>query len=264
MRAGYEFVDWFLDDITFANSAFPLTPTGDTTVYAKWEIDDADSTAPTTTAPVVSISLGSQVGTSAPLYLEWTGADNVGGSGIASYDVEGSRNRGRAWATVVSSVVNPFFSLDTPATGTLIYRVRARDVAGNVGEWAVGEKLSPQLLKETDRLARYRGFWTRLRGAQYTNNAATTAQRTRDSVTITFTGRSFAILASTGPGAGLLRISINGTVVATVDLWAPATAVRQVVWQESWGTVSRRSILLVATRATRVVHVEIDGFVTLK
>jgi hypothetical protein len=34
--------------------------------------------------------------------------------------------------------------------------------------------------------------------------------------------------------------------------------------QESWGTVERRTVLLVATRATRVVHVEIHGFVTLQ
>ena len=35
-RTGYDFDGWFTDDITFASSAFPLTPTGDTTVYAKW------------------------------------------------------------------------------------------------------------------------------------------------------------------------------------------------------------------------------------
>jgi hypothetical protein len=33
---------------------------------------------------------------------------------------------------------------------------------------------------------------------------------------------------------------------------------------ESWGTTKRRSILLVATRASRTVHVEINGFVTLQ
>ena len=38
-RTGYDFAGWFRDDITFATSAFPLTPTGDTTVYAKWDID---------------------------------------------------------------------------------------------------------------------------------------------------------------------------------------------------------------------------------
>jgi len=223
-----------------------------------------DTTAPTTSAPVVSISLGSQAGSTAPLHLEWTGADNDGGSGIQSYDVEVSRNSGRTWGTVESSVEVASFNLDAPATGTLVYRVRARDVVGNVGAWVSGEKLSPRLLKETDHSARYRGGWIRLSGERYTNRLTATAQRAGDSVTITFTGRSFAILASTGPSAGLLRISVNGTVVATVDLWAPTTAVRQVVWLESWGTAERRSILLVATRASRTVHVEIDGFVTLQ
>ena len=264
-RTGYGFVDWFLDDITFVNSAFPLTPTGDTTVYAKWlTVHAGDSTAPTTTAPVVSISLGSQVGTSAPLYLEWTGADNSGGSGIGSYDVEVSNNSGRTWATVVSSLVDPLLDLEVKTSGTLIYRVRARDVAGNVGEWALGQKLAPQLLKETDRAARYRGRWMRLRGGQYTNHMATSAQRSGDSITLTSTGRSLGILASTGPGAGIMRISVNGTLVATVDLWAPTATVRQVVWQASWETAARRTVLLVATRASRTVHVEIDGFVTLK
>ena len=34
--------------------------------------------------------------------------------------------------------------------------------------------------------------------------------------------------------------------------------------KETWGTTKRCSILLVATRARRTVHVEIDGFVTLQ
>ena len=265
-RTGYDFAGWFRDDITFATSAFPLTPTGDTTVYAKWDLieDDADLIAPITTAPVVSISLGSQVGSSAPLNLEWTGADNVGGSGIASYDVEASRNSGQTWVVVASSLGDPFFSLNAPATGALIYRVRARDVAGNVGDWVLGQKISPQLLRETDRAARYRGFWARLRGAQYTNNAATSAQRRRDAITLTTTSRSLGILASTGPSAGIMQISVNGTLVATVDLWAPTATARQVVWQASWETAVRRTVLLVVAQASRTVHVEIDGFVTLR
>ena len=265
-RASYDFAGWFRDDITFATSAFPLTPTGDTTVYAKWDLieDDADLIAPITTAPVVSISLGSQVGSSAPLNLEWTGADNVGGSGIASYDVEASRNSGQTWVVVASSLGDPFFSLNAPATGALIYRVRARDVAGNVGDWVLGQKISPQLLRETDRAARYRGFWARLRGAQYTNNAATSAQRRRDAITLTTTSRSLGILASTGPSAGIMQISVNGTLVATVDLWAPTATARQVVWQASWETAVRRTVLLVVAEASRTVHVEIDGFVTLR
>ena len=264
-RTGYGFFDWFLDDITFVNSAFPLTPTGDTTVYAKWlTVHAGDSTAPTTTAPVVSISLGSQVGTSAPLHLEWTGADNDGGSGIGSYDIQVSRDGGRTWATVASYLEEPSFNLDAPALATLVYKVRARDVAGNVGEWVSGQRLSPRLLKETDRAARYRGHWVQLRGRHYTNSLAKAAQRTGDSIAITSIGRSIGILASTGPKAGILRISVNGSVVATVDLWAPTATVRQVVWQASWETAARRTVLLVATRASRTVHVEIDGFVTLK
>ena len=35
-RAGYVFGGWYLDDGTFLNAAFPLTPTVDTSVYAKW------------------------------------------------------------------------------------------------------------------------------------------------------------------------------------------------------------------------------------
>ena len=35
-RAGYVFGGWYLDDGTFLNAAFPLTPTVDTSVHAKW------------------------------------------------------------------------------------------------------------------------------------------------------------------------------------------------------------------------------------
>jgi len=72
-RSGYVFGGWFLDDSTFLNTAFPLTPTADTSVHAKWTAASGGG--------------GGASGTSAPTNLSTpflTGYTSVGSSITAS------------------------------------------------------------------------------------------------------------------------------------------------------------------------------------
>jgi chitinase len=80
-----------------------------------------------TTAPGVPTGLATSGRTSSSISLQWNAAsDNIGGSGIAGYDV--FRNGAKIGATANTSYADAGLAADTAYD----YAVRARDVAGNV------------------------------------------------------------------------------------------------------------------------------------
>jgi uncharacterized repeat protein (TIGR02543 family) len=266
-RTGYEFVGWFRDDITFATSAFPLTPTGDTTVYAKWNLI-TDATPPTTTSLVARVAEGVQVGSTVPVLLNWTGTDEESGSGIATYDVrEAQSSRGR-WRIVATSLIAPSYAPQIQGVGSTLFQVRAIDHAGNIGTWSSSISIRPQLLRDSMKNIRYTPgrmtSWITVRNQSVTDGAAHVAIREGATAMFTLACRSIGILAATGPDAGVMSISVDGTIVATVNLWAPAVAVRQVIWQQHWDLLQSRRIVLIATTASREVQVQFDGIITLQ
>ena len=70
--------------------------------------------------------------------VRWSGADNKGGSGIASYDVRWRYGRSRlsAYAIVEPSTKRGYATFTLAATTTYCWSVRARDAAGNLSAWS--------------------------------------------------------------------------------------------------------------------------------
>jgi chitinase len=99
---------------------------GATTTSAAVTITVSGGTGPDTTAPSVPTGLQATQQTAASITLSWTAStDNVGGSGMAGYDVY--RN-----GQIVGSPTTPGYT-DSPlsANTAYTYRVRARDRSGN-------------------------------------------------------------------------------------------------------------------------------------
>jgi hypothetical protein len=70
--------------------------------------------------------------------LRWAGSDRrlvTLNAGIASYDIQ-RRRVGGAWTTVRSRVTDPAASITGTRGVRYQFRVRARDRAGNIGEWS--------------------------------------------------------------------------------------------------------------------------------
>jgi len=69
------------------------------------------------------------------------------------------------------------------------------------------------------------------------------------------------LLATRGPGRGRIRIRIDGQAVATIDLRAPSTSVRRVVFARSLKNGEHTiEVLHIKRPDGRTGQVDIDGF----
>jgi alpha-tubulin suppressor-like RCC1 family protein len=223
-----------------------------------------DTTPPTATAPAAALRSGvSLVGSAIPVRLAWKGLD-TGGSGIARYELARSTNGGTTWTTASSSLASPAASVTVPASGTVRFRVRAVDRAENTGAWATGPTLSPRLVQQTKAAIRYTGTWRTASSAKYSGGSVKYAKARGASARYTFTGRSIALVTAKAPTMGKVRVYVNGTLVATVNLYASAITYRALAWQTTWPTSATRTIKLVVVGTTGRPRVDLDAFVVLK
>ena len=223
-----------------------------------------DDSAPTTTGPVASLRSGSSLsGSKARIRLTWSGSD-AEGSGIDHYTLARSTDGGTRWSTIESSTSATFKNLKVRTTGSVRYRVRAVDVVGNVGPWTEGPVLSPRLIQETSSSIRYRGIWKRDASAAFSSRSVNFTKVTRAKAKYTFSGRSIGFVTTTTPNRGAVRVYIDGTYQATVDLQAIARENRVVVWQRTWSSSASRTIKLVAIGSAGHRRIDLDAFVILR
>ena len=99
-----------------------------------------DRTPPKTSVPMTTLRTGGTFSGALAGLVSWSGSD-LGGAGIASYDIERSRD-GAAFAAPATGLASPQLIVSLSAGHTYRYAVRARDQAGNVGAWRAGPTFS--------------------------------------------------------------------------------------------------------------------------
>ena len=220
-----------------------------------------DRTAPTGSAPSASPRTGAALaGSALPLRLKWTASDG-GGGGLDQYELARSLNGSATW-TMLSAPTSTV-DLNASSLGTVRYRARAVDVAGNVGAWAYGPTLTPRLIQQTSTAIHYHGTWPTSTYASFSGGSARYARSSTASATYTFTGRGIALVSTRASTRGKVRVYVNGVYVAIVDLFGP-TQFRTVAWQRTWSTVGTRTIKLVLTGTPGRPRVDLDAFAVLR
>jgi hypothetical protein len=245
---------------------------GTRTVYAKWK-DKAgnwsavktdtivlDTVAPTVTAPRRGLVAGTAISSGRiTLRVPWSGTDAT--SGIARYDFAQSTDGG-PWTTISTTLTSP--TIDRSLTPLHSYRfgVRAIDKAGNVGPWAIGSTFRLSRYSEFNSAIRYSGSWSTVSSAAYWGGAAKRSGTAGARATLTFTGRTVAWVARTGPNRGLATVYVNGTKVATLDLYSATYRNQRVVWARNWSTSATRTVTIRVAGTSGRPLVDVDAFVT--
>ena len=67
-----------------------------------------------------------------------------------------------------------------------------------------------------------------------------------------------------GPTRGRVKVYVNGTYLTTVDLYAPTTQYRVLIWQHAWSTSATRTVRLVVIGTTTRPRIDLDAYATLK
>ena len=213
-----------------------------------------------------ALASNAMLGTStAVVQLAWSATDRT--SGVGRYHVQQSTS-GRPWATVALPVTTRL-SRALNHGYTYQFRVRAQDRAGNWGAWRYGPRFNVFVRQETSTAILYGGTWRRLAvvgaSAGYVKFARVAGAKARRAVS----GRSIALVSSRGPNRGKAAIYLDGSTraAAIVDLYAPTTQVRRVVFARSWATWGSHTIeiRLLGTRNARSwgTRVDLDALVAL-
>jgi uncharacterized repeat protein (TIGR01451 family) len=200
-----------------------------------------------TTAQAGSSSLVAQAGpitaatTGVPVTISWGCLADAIISGAANCDqyvLQQSVNGGQftnvslpsATATSVTLNLAPSPINKTPGT-SYVFRVQAIDAAGNAGAFAQAASLS---VPEVDNSfsSSFNGSWSgvnlsaALGGSVHESTTAGATAGPANAAPAT----SLAWVSTMGPDRGLAQVKVDGQVVGTVDLYAPAQQAAQVVW----------------------------------
>ena len=201
---------------------------------------------PILSEPVIYLRAGSSMPDDA-VTVSWK--PDVASAGVSSYTLQ--RRVGRAsWQSV--SLPRPHARKIRVWVKTGVanrFRIRATDEHGRTGPWSYS----------AGRTAAIRGpvglhlSTTRLIAARAQHASWARAR---------FTGRSVALVARTGPGAGRAKVFMDGRRVATVDLERPTATSRELVWARNLGRAMPRTIAVAA--ADKGSTIDFRGFYVLR
>jgi hypothetical protein len=221
-----------------------------------------DTTPPTVTAPVQTISKG-KAGTTVPIRLKWTASD---AGGIKSYELWRSTNGG---AFVRHTLLAPTATSRTyllPVDNSYRFFVLAYDNAGNASAAKYGPTFTPTVIDDRAccdywTVAPYLPWTSELLNSAYNGTIkklysfrATTRGNYGYAVHY-FTGRDVAYVAAVGSGWTYANVGIDGTHYASVNLNRSTAAGAQIVASKHWST-SGAHMISVGTGGSGYINVD--------
>jgi subtilisin len=222
-----------------------------------------DSDKPVVAVPALSARTGTTFNTSSfPARGSWTATDAT--SGIARYEASW-RVDGGTWSTGVSLAAAHRYLDRTISNGHRYeLRVRARDVAGNLGSWRSAAAFGSLVTQDTSTTLVRTGPWRTSGNTAWSKGSAAYAKAADASISRTFTGRGVAWVAGTGPTRGSARVVIDGVGVATINLHAESLHYRRIVFAKSWVTSGTHTIRIVVSGTAGHPRVDIDALVVIR
>jgi hypothetical protein len=229
-----------------------------TLYHAPTGLDTTDVTPPqVTSTPVPAIVSGIQGPAKGfEAALSWTQSDQL--TDILNDNLQ--VNSGTGW----TATSDPWGAARDPKyfiwndISHVQYSVAPTDCAGNAAITVVGPQFSTHVY--TESTPHFTGSWPgfALSSAQGGHYRAST--QTGAVASYKFTGvRDIGWLAVKGPSRGVAYVAINGTRVATVNLYAKTTEAREVVWHKAYGSFTNGTLTIKVVGTKGHPSVDIDS-----
>jgi hypothetical protein len=200
-----------------------------------------DTQKPVATAPVQVFVNGTQpTGSTMTFRAAWGGSD-TGGTGIASYKVQVSKNGG-SYTTAISSTTGTSSTRTGAVNATYRYRVRATDKGGNVGAYVYGPTFKIVRYQDSSSAIAYAGSWKKSANTKASGGSHRYAGTAGATVRYTGTMRNVAWLATRTATSGSAQVWIDGTLAATINLRSSSTGYRKLVFHRDFGTLASHTI----------------------
>jgi N-acetylneuraminic acid mutarotase len=221
---------------------------------------------PVARAPVASLRLGALGITTVPLAVAWPSA--IDADGVTSYRLQRQVDGGRWLNVALATPTSQNVMLQLAAAKQHTFRVRATDTLGATGSYATGSEQQINVRQEHGSGFRYTGSWTVDSKSGYSGGSARHASAAGASVSLSFNGTSVAWVAGRGPNRGRARVQLDGVVVATIDLYAPTSRTRQIVFARNSLTPGLHTLRIVTAGTRNGVstgtRVDLDAVVILR
>jgi hypothetical protein len=229
-----------------------------------WTID---SVAPTTTAPVSRFTIGTAVsGGLVPITESWTGTDPSPASGINIERLERQVGAGAFSNVMLSSATATTAVVGVAPNQSNTFRTRARDLAHNTGVFSTGPTISVGLAEQTSGSVGFTGTWTQIANPNASGGSYRSSTVKDSTSTFAFSSaQSVTWIAAVGPDRGRAAVLIDGTKIATVDLYAPALAYARLVVVGNTTTSAHTLVVKVLgnhNASSTGNEVDVDAFAT--
>jgi hypothetical protein len=175
-----------------------------------------------------------------PVRAKWAPVSNV-----QRYELQRSID-GSSWITVAKTYGPKFDMTAWPGTRVQL-RVRAK-VGGTWRAWQTGRSAVVVPYEPSQAPVVLHGSWHFSPLARPYSEDPRQSVQTGATATLQFTGRSVAWITTKAATRGKARVSIDGTVISTLDLYSSITRHRQLVFAHSW-----------TTQAVHTVSIEVLG-----
>jgi hypothetical protein len=192
--------------------------------------------------------------------LTWSASDP--GSGVVNYNIQHRSGNG-SWHNVIlrdrTATHATFFLRPDRAH---LFRVRARDKAGNLSSFVAAPKIQPLVVQSSS--ATLLGTWKAAPDAKASGGGTRYSTEQGAKASLAFSGRAIGVVVQRGPGRGLADILVDGKKVATIDLQAAALQERRVVYATRWSSIGNHTVSVVVTGTKGRPRVDVDAFVVLR
>jgi hypothetical protein len=227
-------------------------------------LNSQDTTNPNTPGAPKHVLGGALTG-GIPVRLTWTaGSDPVGpDSGVAGYVVQQSVN-GAAFTTIARPIGTTLDLMLSNTSRTYRYRVATRDHSGNVSTYATGPSFKAISYNESSTVIAYKGTWVLASAPTYIGGKAKFSTRASSSATASILGNRVGWLGRTGPTSGTARVYIDGVLKASINLYAPTTGIRKLLFTHSWSSVGNHKMKIVVNGTAGHPRVTIDQVLVLR
>jgi hypothetical protein len=169
----------------------------------------------------------SEISGSLKFRVGWLAAGN--GREVAGFNIQvkdGTGGNWQDWLADTGENSRLFVGVDGR---TYYFRVRAKDILGNWGEWSEPVCMIAPLDDQSD-LIRYAGEWSFIKDENAYLETVHYAHSGNASASINFYGSAVAWIAGTGPDRGRAVVFIDGKSKTTVDLYGSTHRHRMTVF----------------------------------
>jgi hypothetical protein len=143
------------------------------------------------------------------------------------------------------------------------YRVRARDGSGWT-DWASGPEVAVVRYDDPSSAISYAGTWRSASGSGYIGRKVKYATARGARATLSFTGRSVAVVGPKGPTRGRANVYVDGRYVKTISLYSSSYRARQVIFVYNWSSSGAHRVKVVVSGTSGHPMVAIDALYILR